>query len=231
MRLLLFIPAAAALSGCAGTPVTRPALPLVEAEPGWRGVVSIEDAQRLEHVPATWESALAAVPARYRPLVVHEGELLDPTSARDHPAPPPGSYRCRLVRLSDGTKGQPAVRAFPTNFCYIRGEGANALSFAKQTGTELPGGWLHADGDRRLVLVGARQRVAGDTTLAYGQDTARDVVGLFERIGPFRWRLVLPWRDAGTGLDIYELIPVPPDQQAAEPRVTQVTPTGSLRTP
>ncbi|HEX7855408.1 MAG TPA: DUF4893 domain-containing protein [Sphingobium sp.] len=230
MQRLILITAALALSACATTPKGKTAMPLVE-EPGWRAVVSREDEQRLDHLPATWSSALASVPSRYRRTVTREGDLLSPDAARDHPSPPPGSYRCRLVKLGPGSGREPSVRSFPDYFCYIRGEKDNELSFSKQTGTELPGGWLHKDGDRRLVLTGARQRTPGDNSLAYGKEPARDVVGVIERIGPFRWRLVMPWRDAGTGLDVYELTPVPADQQAAEPRVTEVAPDKPLRTP
>jgi len=49
-------------------------------------------------------------------------------------------------------------------------------------------------------------------------------VGVIERIGPFRWRLVLPWRGERPGLDIYELTPVPLEQQAAEPPASPDSP-------
>lgn len=200
---------------------------MVEEVPGWRAVVLPEDAERLDRLPSTWASVLASIPPRYRNAVVREGDLLIPDSGRDHPTPPPGSYRCRLVKIGPGARrSDPPIRSFPDYFCYIRGEKDNELSFAKQTGTELPGGWLHKDGDRRLILTGARQRGPGDTSLAYGTEPARDVVGVIERVGPFRWRLVIPWRrDAGTGLDVYELTPVPAAQQAAEPRAVDTAPT------
>lgn len=230
MQRLLPILAALALSGCATMPSDPVVAPIVEA-PGWRGVATAEDQSRIDHMPAIWASALATVPERARQSVLREGALLTPDAGRDHPLPPPGSYRCRLVKLGPGGKRAPAVRSYPDNFCYVRGENDGGLSFAKQTGTELPGGWLWRDGSGRLVLVGARQRTPGDVSLGYGQEPDRDIVGLLERIGPFRWRLALPWRDADAGLDIYELTPVPSDQQADEPRVTQVVREKSLRTP
>jgi hypothetical protein len=45
--------------------------------------------------------------------------------------------------------------------------------------------------------------------IAYGENRARDVAGLFERIGPFRFRLVIPARDAAPRLDVFELVPAP----------------------
>ena len=44
----------------------------------------------------------------------------------------------------------------------------------------------------------------------YGQTPARDVAGVVERIGPFRWRLVLTKSKKGAFFDLYELVPVAP---------------------
>ena len=118
-----------------------------------------------------------------------------------------------MVRLG-AAAGPRGIRVMPPFFCYIRGESDNLLSFAKQTGTELPGGWLYPDDEKRYVFLGARQRRPGDTSLAYGAERVRDVVGVAERIGSFRWRLEIrgPSRD---GLDVYELTPVPGRESAA----------------
>ena len=40
---------------------------------------------------------------------------------------------------------------------------------------------------------------------AYGQDTARDQVGVLERIGQNRWRLVLPWPRQDAKLELVEI--------------------------
>lgn len=212
----------AALSACATKPPPPAPAPAVHAEvvveTGWRDEVTAEDEARIAGLAETWRGVLETVPRRFRRLVEAEGELLAADAARDRPETPPGSYNCRLVKL--GAEGRAApVRGFPPFFCYIRAESGNRLSFTKQTGTELPGGWLHADEEqRRLVLVGARQRRAGDNSLLYGDEPDRDLVGVIERIGPFRWRLVLPWRAKQPGLDVYELTPVPLERQAEEPR-------------
>ncbi len=205
------------LSACA-----QPRAPLVDLPPqdapsptGWRAMVSPDDRMLIDTLPDIWGRVLRAVPARHRSALASEGELLQPGAARQHPMVPPGSYHCRLVRLEPTDRARP-VQSFKAFFCYVRGEEDNQLSFTKQTGTELPGGWLHADGDRRLVLVGAKQREAGDNSLSYGDDPERNLVGAVERTGPFRWRLVLPQR-TGKSLDVYELTPVPPEQQAPEP--------------
>lgn len=219
-RMFLAMAAAVALSACASTAPVSPGLVTVseEPEPAWMALISAEDRARLDRLPEIWDDALDAVPVRQRGAVLKEADLLVPRAARDHAAPPPGSYRCRLVRLGQpASRREPAVRSFADFFCYVRAEQGGGLSFTKQTGTELPGGWLHPDGDRRMVLVGAMQRMAGDNSLAYGAEPDRDLVGVIERVGPFRWRLVLPWRGERAGVDVYELTPVPPDQQVEEP--------------
>jgi hypothetical protein len=44
--------------------------------------------------------------------------------------------------------------------------------------------------------------------MQYGQDQARDVAGYVERIGPNRWRLVMPQPHFETQLDVMELGPL-----------------------
>ena len=34
------------------------------------------------------------------------------------------------------------------------------------------------------------------------------MAGIFERIAPFRWRLVIPWPQDGAKLNVFELTPV-----------------------
>lgn len=220
MRRLLMASAASLLLSACATPhasYIEASVPSADQPAGWRSMVSDDDRALLDGLPAIWERTLRAIPARQRGTVAAEDELLQPGAARQHPAVPPGSYHCRLVRLDPADRSKP-VQSFKEFFCYVRGEQDNQLSFTKQTGTELPGGWLHPDGDRRLVLVGAKQREAGDNSLSYGDDPDRNLVGAVERIGPFRWRLVLPQRMGRAGIDVYELTPVPSDQQAPEPQ-------------
>ena len=51
--------------------------------------------------------------------------------------------------------------------------------------------------------------VLGDETraLQYGQDETRDVAGYVERIGPARWRLVMPKPHFESTIDVMELVP------------------------
>jgi hypothetical protein len=153
---------------------------------------------------------LSAAKKRSAAEVDAEGALLEADAALEHPELPPGSYWCRVVRIGK-IAGRNRIRSFPPRFCYVSDE-EKGLSFTKQTGSDLPAGYLYADGDRRYVFLGARQEEPGDVSLGYGIDPDRDVAGVVERVGAFRWRLVAP-REHGKGIDIYELTPVPADQQ------------------
>ena len=61
---------------------------------------------------------------------------------------------------------------------------------------------------RRLVFLGSLALGDEEQPLAYGEDAKRDMAGIFERIGPFRWRLVIPWPQDGAKLNVFELTPV-----------------------
>lgn len=203
------------LAGCAHRP--RPVV-TVEAAPqqptGWRAIASDEDQRRIDALPQAWAHALASVPRRMRAKLAVEGKLVEPGAALELPAPPPGPYRCRLVRFG----GRDGYRSFAPDFCYVDGD-ARGLSFTKQTGSNLPGGWLHGDRGRRQIFLGGMPRPGATGVPRYGDDPAQDVAGVVERVSPFRWRLVLTRAGKGALLDVYELVPVTPEVPGATPAV------------
>ena len=212
----LLIPLACAISACAMQPAARPRATAVmaelpAAEAAWRDALKPEDSATIDALPGAWLAARAKVVRANRTAMNRENGLVEPAAALDHPALPPGSYNCRVIRVG-GTAGRGGYRVFPEQFCFVRGEPDGKLSFNKQTGSDLPNGWLYPDGDKRYVFLGAQQLKPGQTSLAYGTDRSRDIVGVVERVGPFQWRLVIP-RKAPDGLWIYELTPVPNDRQ------------------
>lgn len=157
----------------------------------WRTAIAPADLIRLEALSTAITGLGAKLPPARR-------KLADPAAALDHPELSPGSYRCRAA----------AARA--ADFCYVSAT-PEGLALVKQTGARPIAGYLHLD-DQRYVFLGAAQRRAGDNTLGYGTDPARSVVGTAERVGAFRWRLILT--GAGTATpQLYELTPVPADQQ------------------
>ncbi|MCH4894201.1 MULTISPECIES: DUF4893 domain-containing protein [unclassified Sphingomonas] len=203
--------------GCATSQPTAtvqvaPTVPIPGPEEKWREIALSDDAQTLDSIDQRWQQALATLGPTTRKSAEAEGALLDPAAALDHPAPTPGSYKCRVVRLQMDERPARRLRAYPEFFCYIRAEG-DQLTFLKQTGTDLPAGWLFPGGPRRIVFLGAQQDEPGEGKLGYGVERARDRAGVIERIGPFRWRLAMAVTGDAQRFDIYEFRPVPSDAQ------------------
>jgi hypothetical protein len=196
--------------GCikpAEKPTPGPVVEIVP-EPEWRTVASEGDLQRIERTSAAWAEALdEARRAGFTRAIEGEGPLLDPEASLPRPAPSPGSYRCRMIKL--GTQGKiPAFNAFKPFFCYVEVQD-DQLNIVKQTGTQRPAGWLYEDDDKkRLVFLGTLALGTEEAPLPYGENPERDMAGVLERVGPFRYRLVIPWPRQESKLDIIELVPV-----------------------
>ena len=70
------------------------------------------------------------------------------------------------------------------------------------------------DDSTRLIFLGSLALGDGQQPIAYGEDGKRDMAGVLERIAPFRWRLVIPWPQSTSKLDVFELTPVAQQPQA-----------------
>lgn len=177
----------------------------VEVAEAWRGVASARDRAALDGLAARWTQALAAARAAgFARRVAGEAALLTPGAPLPYAAPAPGSYRCRLVRL-----GGRRWTASPSGFCYVGVEGGELSLATELRGLRLGGYLWPLKGGGRVVFLGAAAPAGGKAPPAYGDDPARDAAGLVERIGEFRYRLVLPDPAPGTGLAFVELIAAP----------------------
>ena len=174
----------------------------------WKQVATDADEDRLDRINAAWAEALADVKRNYASEVRKEGVLLDPNAALPRPAPTPGSYNCRLIKLGRGSPKTRAFESFKPFFCYVEVED-ELLTIVKQTGSQRPAGRLWEDDDsNRLIFLGSLALASEDQPLAYGDDPKRDMAGVLQRIEPFRWRLVIPWPQNSSKLDVFELTPV-----------------------
>jgi hypothetical protein len=112
------------------------------------------------------------------------------------------------VKLGRAGPRGPAFERFKPFFCYVEVEG-DLLTIVKQTGSQRPAGRLWEDDkDDRLVFLGSLALGNEQAPMAYGDDPKRDMAGVFERVGPFVWRLVIPWPQSTSKLDVFELTPV-----------------------
>lgn len=208
-----FLLASLGLSACQTQAPPPPVAfePEPEPEPaaGWRAVALAEDEERIDRLPLAWQEALGeARSAGFGRRIAAEGPLLDPGAALPRAAPPPGPYRCRLIRFGAGRP----VTAYQPYFCLVDVEGEQ-LSLTKQEGSERPGGYPWEESGRRLVFLGAVAFRGEPLPPGYGEDRDRSLVGVVERIGPFHYRLVMPWPPSGAALDILELVPFVPETE------------------
>jgi hypothetical protein len=183
--------ASALLQAC--QPLTRPE-PIGTPPPvgtGWRSVASAEDQVRLDQLANAWTQALAAARgAGFARQIAGEGTLLQ-AEALPRAAPRPGR----------------AHASFAPYFCYVTVEGEQ-LGLTKQTGSERPAGFLWDDGSDRLIFVGAVAHGNEARPPAYGDNAGRNLVGILERVGTYRYRVAMP-RPAGVAvLDVLEMVPV-----------------------
>jgi hypothetical protein len=213
-RLLGIAALALAASGCAGLGKKDPqVVPSVVVEPqrkadDWLAVATPADESRLARLELAWQEALAEAKKAAPGDVRREGVLLVPTAALPRPAPTPGSYNCRMVRLGRTKPTGPAFERFKPFFCYVEVEG-DLLTIVKQTGSQRPAGRLWEDDDsERLIFLGSLALGNEEQPRAYGDDPKRDMAGVLERIAPFQWRLVIPWPQGTSKLDVFELTPV-----------------------
>jgi len=205
---------AIATAGCTVPVKQPPPRPIVTAPPPtkadiWQRVASAADLNRIRRLATGWSSGLTqARSGGFGDEIRAEGKLLDPYAAQARPAPTPGSYSCRLVRLGRENGKGPTFQKFKPFFCYVQVE-ANLFTIVKQTGSQRPAGRLWEDDNpNRLIFLGTLALGDEEEARAYGEDPKRDMAGIFERIAPFVWRLVIPYPQNGAQIDVFELTPV-----------------------
>ena len=216
---LLALGGLALMAGCSTKPGLPPGVrPSVEVGPplkseAWKAVATAADKHPLSRLGLPWQQAIEEASKTDAADIRREGKLLLPRSALPRPDPTPGSYNCRLIKLGAATpKGKP-YENFKPFFCYVQIEG-DQLTIVKQTGSQRPAGRLWDDDDSsRMIFLGSLALGDEDQPLAYGDNPKRDMAGVFERIAPFRWRLVIPWPQSTSKLDVFELTPVDFTQQ------------------
>src|SRR5688500_9879462 len=215
-RTRIAVPLALALlaGGCQSKPKPPPGMtPSVEvAAPakseGWKQVATAADEDRINRLGLAWREALMEANRVAAGDIRREDVLLRPRASLPRPHPTPGSYNCRLIKLGKATARAAPFERFKPFFCYVQVED-ELLTIVKQTGSQRPAGRLWEDDKPdRLIFLGSLALGDEEQPLAYGDNPKRDMAGVFERIAPFRWRLVIPWPQSTSKLDVFELTPV-----------------------
>ena len=189
------------LAGCG-----RGAVKSVSATPAdWKAVVTPNDLDRIRNWRTAFTRALDEARLRGSAAgIIAEGILLVPDAALGGGAPPPGQYRCRVIKL--GGKTMAALVAYPATPCALTAEG-DVIGFARTGDAQRPVGLIFPGDGPRQIFLGTM--MLGDETRAldYGRDATRDMAGAVERIGPNRWRLILPYPRMESLMDVIELVP------------------------
>lgn len=204
-RLFPSVALAAILAGCAETPRSSETMPTYSA--AWRTIATDDDRERLRDWRTAFSKALAAArKSGHAEEIAAEGALLEPDSALGEPAMPDGRYKCRVIKLGAKSEGLLDYIAYPAFTCVVGREGA-LQRLDKVSGSQRHVGILYGNDAMRQVFLGTL--ALGDETRAmqYGQDETRDVAGYLERVGPERWRLVMPYPHFESLTDVLELVP------------------------
>jgi hypothetical protein len=174
----------------------------------WRQVASAADASNIGRLDQAWRLGRAEAEDKgFAAKVEALGPLVDPNAGQTgRLQPPPGTYRCRTIKLGSNRPGGLGYLEYPWFRCTVELSPGGDLILTKTTGSQRTRGLLYPDTDRRLVFIGAQALGADETAFPrYGEQSIRDQVGVFERIGSDRWRLVIPWPRVDSKLEILEL--------------------------
>lgn len=205
MRMLLLPALLLAMGSCQA--IEQPAGLIPRWTTAYRELISDRDQLRLHNWRTAFTSGLAAARrSGHTAEVEREGAMLNPDSAVPGPAIPNGVYRCRVIKLGAKSAGNLDYVAYPGFTCRVRPE-RDLQRLGKLTGSQRYVGLIFPGDPMRNVFLGTL--ALGDETraLQYGQDQQRDVAGYVERIGPNRWRLVMPQPQFESQVDVMELSP------------------------
>jgi hypothetical protein len=207
MRVSVLLAALLACSSC--SVLEQPSGLIARWTTAWKEVATADDRQRLADWRTTFVNALdAARKGGHAADIAREGALLEPDAALGPPGIPNGMYRCRMIKIGAraDSGGLPYV-PYPPFVCRVKAD-RTLQRFNKLSGSQRYVGLIFPGDPIRQVFLGTL--VLGDETraLQYGQDQLRDVAGYVDRIGPDRWRIVMPKPHFESQLDVMELVPL-----------------------
>jgi hypothetical protein len=205
MRILLALAISSVLTACTALGTPRDVVSRESSD--WRTAATGDDRARLRDWRKAFTEGLSqARAAGHAADITRESALLDPDAAIGDVPIPNGEYDCRVIKL--GSRGEVGLGyiVYPAFRCRIRQE--NGLQgFAKLTGSQRQVGLVFPGDSLRQVFLGTL--VLGDENgaMQYGRDRERDVAGFVEKIGPARWRMIMPYPAFESTVDVLELVP------------------------
>jgi hypothetical protein len=208
LRIAFTLLAAAALSACSVLEqLEQPPGVVVPPARDWRAVATVSDRERLRDWRSAFVTGLnAARVAGHAADVAREGVLLDPDAALGGGPIPNGMYRCRVIKVGAQTPSLLNYIAYPYFTCRIRQE-SDLQGFAKLSGSQRQVGLIFPGDALGQLFLGTLMLGDESGAMQYGRDTERDVAGFVERIGPSRWRMIMPKPHFESVMDVMELVP------------------------
>lgn len=207
MRFLFLLALSLLCSSC--NVIEQPSGLIPRWTTAWKEVATEDDRQRLSDWRTNFVSALdAARAAGYSANIAKEGVLLEPDAALAPAGIPNGFYRCRIIKI--GAKPDSgnsfAFISNPAFLCRVKAD-RGLQRFNEYGGQQRFTGLIFPADPVREVFLGTL--VLGDETraLQYGQDQLRDSAAFVERIGPSRWRFLIPKPHFESQFDVMELVP------------------------
>jgi hypothetical protein len=205
MRLAPLLALTVLTAGC--TVIEQPSGLIPRYTTAYKEVISENDRVRLRDWRKSFEDGLAAArKAGHGAEIDREGALLDPDAALAGPAIPNGMYRCRVIKLGAKDPGNLDYVTYSGFSCRVKQEHA-LQRLGKLSGPQRYLGLIFPGDAIRNVFLGTLVFADEQRALQYGQDQQRDVAGYIERIGPNRWRLIMPAPHFESQLDVMELVP------------------------
>lgn len=196
------------LAGCsAGRAAPGPVTLSAPAAANWRTVATADDRRRIREWRTAFTAALGqARAAGHAADIEREGALLEPDAAIAGARIPAGDYRCRVIKLGANGVGVGDFTRQPAFACRISDEG-EVSSFTKMSGSQRPVGLIFGNDSHRQIFLGTMMLGDERRALDYGRDADRDMAGAIEKIGPDRWRMILPYPRFESVMDVIELVP------------------------
>ncbi len=172
----------------------------------WRAVATTADRARLRNWREAWTIGIERARRVDAAKIAAQGALFDADRALAGPVPPPGRYRCRVFKLGAQGTAMAEFTSYPDFDCTIDRNGG-VSQFYKNNGAQRVVGTIFDGENGRAILLGTLQLGDEGRPMDYGRDTARDIAGLVDRIGERRWRIVLPYPQFESVIDVVELVP------------------------
>lgn len=211
-RLLLLSFCAVGLAGCATKGACPPINPAVAGRsglPDWHIVITDPDHERLRSWRQSLVNALnGARAAGHGAEIDKAGVLLDPDAGVDDATLPVGFYHCQMTKL--GAKAPSTVQyvVAPMHRCEVR-PSDTITRLIQLDGLQRPSGRLYPDGPSRMLFLGTMVLADEKLPIVYGRDEERNMVGMLQRIGDKRWRMLLPHPSWESQSAVMEITPAP----------------------